>query len=86
MKEGVVEDIRLAMGSVAPIPLRLTATEEMIQGNRFDPQLLRSARKAAREEVRPIDDMRSTARYRAEVAGNLVAEFLEGLAANGSGV
>jgi CO/xanthine dehydrogenase FAD-binding subunit len=33
------------------------------------------------KEIRPIDDIRSTARYRAEVAGNLVAEFLEKLAA-----
>ena len=37
------------------------------------------ARKTAIAEIRPIDDIRSTARYRAAVAGNLVAEFLESL-------
>jgi len=41
------------------------------------------ARTTAAAEVRPIDDIRSTARYRAAVAGNLVAEFLEQLTAAG---
>jgi putative cofactor-binding repeat protein len=36
------------------------------------------------KEIRPIDDIRSTARYRAAVAGNLVAEFIEKLAAAGA--
>jgi CO/xanthine dehydrogenase FAD-binding subunit len=35
-------------------------------------------------EIRPIDDIRSTARYRAAVAANLVAEFLEKLAVGGT--
>jgi putative cofactor-binding repeat protein len=34
-------------------------------------------------EIRPIDDIRSTAKYRAAVAGNLVAEFLNLLSADG---
>jgi 2-oxo-4-hydroxy-4-carboxy-5-ureidoimidazoline decarboxylase len=34
------------------------------------------AKKTAAAEIRPIDDIRSTARYRAAVAANLVAEFL----------
>ena len=82
--DGVVEEIRLAMGSVAPVPFRLSETEQIVQGKRIGPQLLKSAREAAAREVRPIDDIRSSARYRAAVAGNLVAEFLEQLVANGS--
>ena len=77
--DGVVEDIRLALGSVAPIPIRLTATEQIVRGKRISPQLVQQARQAAVAEVRPIDDIRSTARYRTAVAGNLVAEFLEQL-------
>jgi len=77
--DGVVEDIRLALGSVAPIPIRLTATEQIVRGKRISPQLVQDARQATVAEVRPIDDIRSTARYRAAVAGNLVAEFLEQL-------
>lgn len=81
---GVVEDIRLAMGSVAPVPLRLTETERIVKGKRIDPLLVQLARTTAGTEVRPIDDVRSTARYRAAVAGNLVAEFLEQLSAGGT--
>ena len=84
LREGVVEDIRLAMGSVAPVPLRLRETERLVQGKQIDPALIRAAGKIAATEIRPIDDIRSTARYRAAVAGNLVAEFLERLAAAGA--
>jgi CO/xanthine dehydrogenase FAD-binding subunit len=84
LADGVVEDIRLAMGSVAPVPLRLTETERIVKGRRIDPVLVQLARKSAAAEVRPIDDIRSTARYRAAVAGNLAGEFLERLSAGGS--
>jgi CO/xanthine dehydrogenase FAD-binding subunit len=77
--DGVAQDVRLAMGSVAPVPLRLKETERLIGGKALDARLIESARSAAAAEIRPIDDIRSTARYRAAVAGNLVAEFLERL-------
>jgi OHCU decarboxylase len=80
--EGTVEDIRLAMGSVAPVPLRLAATERIVRGKRIDLQLIQLAKMTAAAEVQPIDDIRSSARYRAAVAGNLVAEFLEQLTAS----
>jgi len=82
--KGVVEDIRLAMGSVATVPLRLCETESVLKGKRIDRALLRLASAAAAAEIRPIDDIRSTARYRAGVTGNLVAEFLERLSAGGT--
>jgi len=81
---GTVEDIRLAMGSVAPVPLRLLETERSIAGKRIDRALIRLASRTAAAEIRPIDDIRSTARYRAAVAGNLVAEFLDRLSASGT--
>jgi CO/xanthine dehydrogenase FAD-binding subunit len=84
LADGFVDDIRLAMGSVAPIPLRLTETERLVRGKKIDSQLVQLARTTAAAEVRPIDDIRSTARYRAAVAGNLVAGFLEQLSARGS--
>ena len=39
------------------------------------------AQEALAREIAPIDDMRSTARYRRRVAQNLLAEFLEKLSA-----
>jgi putative cofactor-binding repeat protein len=77
--DGVVEDVRIALGSVAPVPLRLTETEKAIRGKQVDPALLVLAKLTARREIQPIDDIRSTARYRAAVAGNLIVEFLERL-------
>jgi OHCU decarboxylase len=73
---GVIEDIRMAVGSVAPIPFRLTETEKVLRGKRIDPTLILLAKKTAAREIRPIDDIRSSARYRRAVTANLVAQFL----------
>jgi CO/xanthine dehydrogenase FAD-binding subunit len=80
---GAIEDVRIALGSVAPVPLRLPETERLLIGKTVAPSLLDAARKAACTEIQPIDDIRSTARYRAAVAANLVAEFLGKLHAEG---
>jgi OHCU decarboxylase len=76
---GVVEDIRIALGSVAPIPLRLPQTEHLVRGKAIDSDLLLLARRAVVAEIQPIDDIRSTARYRSAVAANLVVDFLNQL-------
>jgi CO/xanthine dehydrogenase FAD-binding subunit len=81
LEEGKISDVRIAIGSVAPVPLRLTATEQILNRQRLNSSLLALARKTAAAEIQPIDDIRSTARYRTAVAGNLVAEFLESLGA-----
>ncbi|MGO9541141.1 MAG: 2-oxo-4-hydroxy-4-carboxy-5-ureidoimidazoline decarboxylase [Terriglobales bacterium] len=79
VKDCVVEDVRIALGSVAPVPIRLTETEKAVEGKAIDSDLFLLARKAAAAEIRPIDDIRSSARYRATVAGNLVVDFLNRL-------
>lgn len=73
---GVIEDIRIAVGSVAPIPFRLTETEKALRGKRINLALMLLAKKIAAHEVQPIDDIRSSARYRRAVTANLVAEFM----------
>ena len=72
----VIEDVRIAAGSVTPVPMRLQKTEQLLRGKTIDAALSQRACETAMGEVRPIDDIRSTARYRAAVVGNLVAEFL----------
>jgi OHCU decarboxylase len=81
LRDGVIDDVRIGLGSVAPVPLRLTEVEQMLKGKAVEPELLHLARKAAAAAIEPIDDIRSTAKYRAAVAGNLVAEFIEQLGA-----
>jgi CO/xanthine dehydrogenase FAD-binding subunit len=83
LENGAVSDVRIAIGSVAPVPLRLSETERILTGQSLNPALLLLARKTAEAEIVPIDDIRSTARYRTAVAGNLVTEFLEMLGARG---
>ncbi|MGO8986073.1 MAG: hypothetical protein ACLQFM_14920, partial [Terriglobales bacterium] len=66
---------------VAPVPLRLQQVERIVKGKSVGPELIHLARKAAAAAIRPIDDSRSTARYRSAVTANLVAEFLQQLGA-----
>ena len=79
VENGTVEDVRIALGSVAPAPIRLVETERLLSGKMLDASLCALAGKTAVGEVKPIDDIRSTARYRAAVVSNLVVEFLQRL-------
>ena len=74
-----IEDVRVAIGSMAVTPLRLRRTEEVLLGRAWSAALVGQARQAMEAEVAPIDDIRSSADYRLHVAGNLLQEFLEGL-------
>ncbi len=79
-ENGVVQAIRLAFGSVAPTPLRATATEAVLKAQPINAVTIAAGRAALLNELKPIDDVRSTAEYRAQVAANLLVEFLEMLA------
>jgi CO/xanthine dehydrogenase FAD-binding subunit len=74
-----IEDVRLAIGSMAVTPLRLRRTEKILLGQTYSAALMSEARQTMEAEVAPIDDIRSSALYRLRVAGNLLQEFLEGL-------
>jgi CO/xanthine dehydrogenase FAD-binding subunit len=74
--DGAFAEVRIALGSVAPIVLRCRRTEELLKGRRPDSELVGEAQGALAQDISPIDDIRSTARYRLRVAQNLLAEFL----------
>jgi len=82
LRDGEVEDVRIGMGAVAPIPLRLVEVENRVRGKRIDDKVIVEARNALSGMIAPIDDIRSVAEYRRFVAGNLLEEFLRGLAAS----
>jgi CO/xanthine dehydrogenase FAD-binding subunit len=79
-ENGAIRDIRIALGSVAPIVLRAVKTEDTLRGSRITPAVLAAAKETLAREISPIDDIRSTARYRLRVAQNLLEEFLSKLA------
>ena len=77
--------MRISLGSVAPTPIRLTETERILMRKPLARSLAELAASTAAAEVRPIDDIRSTARYRASVVGNLVSDFIERLGSTQQG-
>lgn len=72
----LVRECRLALGAVAPTPLRARGAEAALTGERFTAVALAQAIEAARDEIEPITDTRSTADYRRQVAGVLVGDVL----------
>jgi xanthine dehydrogenase small subunit len=71
----VVVSARIGLGAVANRPIRATTVEDAVRGQRFGAAAADAARTALRTAIVPIDDVRSTASYRLEVAENLVARF-----------
>jgi carbon-monoxide dehydrogenase medium subunit len=76
--EGCWREVRLAAGSVAPIPFSLGRTEAFLEGRRPSRDAVTKAIGIAESEIRPIDDIRSTETYRRTIAGRLLRRFLEG--------
>ena len=76
MNKDHIEDVRIGAASLREFPVRLTTTEQSLIGKTITPATVAAARTAILSEVRPIDDIRSTAKYRATVAANLLEEFL----------
>ena len=76
---GVVSDIRIALGSVAPTVIRAAAAENVLRGQRLTGAAVRHAAEQVVAAIAPIDDLRSTSRYRAAVVRNVVTEFLRSL-------
>jgi CO/xanthine dehydrogenase FAD-binding subunit len=72
----IITDARFAFASVAPTVVRARAAESAVRGRTPDPQVIALARAALSSDIAPIDDMRSTARYRRHIAGALLADFL----------
>jgi CO/xanthine dehydrogenase FAD-binding subunit len=80
-ESGRIADVRIALGSVAPMVLRAIETEKVLRGERLAAAIVQQARETLAREIAPIDDMRSTARYRLRIAQNLLAQFCESIAA-----
>jgi CO/xanthine dehydrogenase FAD-binding subunit len=79
MEASAIRDIRIALGSIAPIVLRAVKTEDMLRGEKLSPAIIAAAKETLAREISPIDDIRSTARYRLRVTQNLLEEFLSQL-------
>jgi len=67
LEGGVCKEVRIALGAVAPTPIREVAAEGMLQGKRITPELIEEAARNAITTCSPIDDHRASAEYRCDM-------------------
>jgi CO/xanthine dehydrogenase FAD-binding subunit len=67
---------RVALGSVAPTPVRAPSVEAALAGKKAGEELFREAAPLSADDITPITDIRSTEDYRRQVAAVLVREAL----------
>jgi CO/xanthine dehydrogenase FAD-binding subunit len=76
LQDSQLGDIRIVFGSVAPVPLRCVKTEDLLRNRKLDAATMQQALETLAKEITPIDDIRSTRDYRAQVSLNLLEDFL----------
>ena len=76
-----LSDVKIALGAVAPTPVRATRAEDVLRGNQIDDDLLQKAAQAAFNQCSPIDDIRSSAEYRCKMIKVLVPRAIKQAAA-----
>ena len=74
---GRVKWARIALGAVAPAPLRMAGAEALMAGRTYDCVLVAAACESVMREVRPISDLRASADYRRELSRVLTGRALE---------
>ncbi|MBI4914983.1 MAG: xanthine dehydrogenase family protein subunit M [Acidobacteria bacterium] len=75
--DGTLHDVRVALGAVAPIPVRARRVEAHLEGRRPDAATRREAAARLQADIAPIDDLRAPAAYRRIAAAVLLDRFLE---------
>jgi len=76
VNSGVIHGLRIGVGAVAAVPIRARAAEMAGEGMAVSEATADAVHDAMKAEITPIDDVRSTAAYRAQVAGNLLRRFV----------
>lgn len=77
---GRLRGVRLALGAVAPTPLRARRTEALLEGAVLDAPAAAQAAACAAAEATPIDDVRASAWYRRELVRNMTRRMLDDVA------
>jgi CO/xanthine dehydrogenase FAD-binding subunit len=77
LKSGKINEVKIALGAVAPTVIRAPETEKFLAGKKPAEDIISDAVKIIRREARPIDDLRSQAEYRREMVGVLLGRGLK---------
>jgi len=83
LKDGTVEDCRLAWGTVAPTPMRTRDVEEFLRGKRLDEKVISDAAELASKSIQPRERGRSSGPYKRKVAYGFTVEALTRIAESG---
>lgn len=84
LKDGVFSDVRVAMGAVAPTPVRARRVEATLEGKPLDAGNINTASVSAGIDATPIDDVRASAWYRDHLVRVLTKEVLNDVLENGN--
>lgn len=76
---GGLSHVRVAMGSVAPTPLRARHVEAALEGKPIQASTIAAAVDATAQDAKPIDDVRASAWYRSHLVRVFVEEVLHDL-------
>ena len=77
LKGKVCSVARIAMGSVAPTPIRIKSAERTLEGAEPTPEKIRAAAQKAFDEIKPITDIRASAEYRRDTSRVYVRKAIE---------
>ena len=72
----LIEDIKIAYGSMAATPLRLYKVEDLLKNKELNKENIQHAIDLVKKSMIPIDDVRSTAQYRSHVSSEMLRQFL----------
>jgi len=77
LRDNVIEEAKIALGAVAPTPIRLEAVERKLEGLSVSDAAVYEALEEVKDRVRPITDLRATAEYRKEMSYVFAKRALE---------
>jgi len=77
VSDGRCEDIRIALGAMGAVPIRAKQAEQIIKGKEISEEVIEATAQKATEEISPITDVRSTAKYRALVSKGMILKMIK---------
>ena len=76
-ENGICDDIRIALGAVAPTPIRARQAENSMRGRKLSNEVIEEAAQIAATECRPINDHRASAEYRCNMVEVLTKQAIQ---------
>jgi carbon-monoxide dehydrogenase medium subunit len=84
LNKGLCNQVMIALGAVAPTPIRAKKAEALLNGKELKPDVIQKAAEAASDEAKPITDFRATSSYRKDLVKSLVAKGIQQILESGN--